>query len=157
LHSSPNQAPKKKRKKSIAKSKPRTYLEYVRITEECRLRMARWRAARKVARSEPAVPNLRCICTLKPRKEGEEDKSTDDIEVNKVLKESEDDPSFDKHLSGCFVVNEVMKPCEVKFQLKEGGALMYDVINISLTDPKGMRRILSVRGRNSHSLYDFFM
>jgi hypothetical protein len=49
--------------------------------------MARWRAARKVARSEPAVPNLRCICTLKPRKEGEEDKSTDDIEVNKVLKD----------------------------------------------------------------------
>lgn len=69
---------------------------------------------------------------------------------------NDDETSFDKRVSRCFVVNDVLDVVERTFKANGGVEVVKDVFNILLTDPLSEKRILSVWGKNAINVHKFF-
>jgi hypothetical protein len=85
----------------------------------------------------------------KPKVEGTEGSETDPIDMDKVLKDFNDDTNFDDYVPRCCVVDDFSEPYEVEYMSKEGVTVLKDVINIFITDPTGFRRVVTVWGKNA--------
>ena len=96
------------------------------------------------------------VKTKRARLEEAEDQEVEPLDMTKVLTDFEDDTNYDKYVSKTFVADDIEPPRLVEYLTKGGVTVMQDVVNIYITDPTGVRRVITVWGKNSYNIYDSF-
>ena len=63
--------------------------------------------------------------------------------MEKVITFFEDDTNYDKYVSKTFVADDIEPPRLVEYLTKGGVTVMQDFVNIYITDPTGVRRVIT--------------
>ena len=92
--------------------------------------------------------------TKRARIEEAGDQEAEPLDLEKVLTDFEDDTNYDKYVSKTFVADDIEPPRLVEYLNKGGVTVMQDVVNIYITDPTGVRRVITVWVKNF--IYDSF-
>jgi hypothetical protein len=81
--------------------------------------------------------------TKRARTEETEDQDTLPLDMEKVLTFFEDDTNYDKYVSKTFVADDIEPPRLVEYLTKGGVTVMQDFVYIYITDPTGVRRVIT--------------
>lgn len=101
--------------------------------------------------------------TTGPIKRGQKNEDTEIVDAGQLMNEDgileiQESCNFDEYIARTFVITgDINEPRNVGCPSSVGVTVMQDVININITFPTGERRVITVWGKNSHNIYQYFM